>query len=183
MIQEFRYPKERYILIGVVSRAQGLKGELKISCFSGQPENLRNYTELVLIDRQQKLSAPLAVKKNRVQGKNAIIALETVTDRSQADSLKGAGVLVAKESLPEIAEDEFYWHDYIGSSVVDLAGKNIGRVERLFHNGAQDILVVAAAAKEILIPVTKDIVVARKSGSLVIDPPPGLLELNSDNGV
>ncbi len=182
MSREFNYPTDRYLLIGRVGKPHGLRGEFKLICFSGQPESILSYTKLVLVDHKGNVSEPLATRKSRVQGKNAVITLETIDDRDQAEAIVGAGVLVAKEDLPEAREDEYYWHHLEGQELVGIDGRVIGTVVSLFNNGAQDILVVSAGSDEVLIPVTKEIVVGEKGGALIIDPPPGLLELNKSSG-
>jgi 16S rRNA processing protein RimM len=77
--------------------------------------------------------------------------------------------------------DEFRDHELIGLSVRTAAGSAVGVVTDVLHYG-QDLLAVrpaAAASKEILVPFVKAIVtdVDLASGVLVIDPPPGLLDL------
>jgi len=84
--------------------------------------------------------------------------------------------------LPAAGENEYYWHQYQDKLVVDLAGNTIGRVERLFNNGAQDILVIKSGKEEILIPITKSILVGETAENLIVNPPPGLLELNANAG-
>lgn len=181
MSQDFIYPEDSHLLIGRVGKPHGLRGELKITCFSGQPENFLDYRELILVDTNGRLSIPLTVMNCRVQGKHAVIGFGGITSREQAEEAVGAGVLVAKEHLPEIAEDEYYWHQYRGKRLIDKEGKQLGTVTELFNNGAQDVLVVTAGDEEFLIPVTKEIVVGEISGDLVINPPPGLLEINRDS--
>ena len=81
---------------------------------------------------------------------------------------------------PETAQDEYYWYQYEGKLVVDQNGLNIGRITSLFNNGAQDILVVQSGNREILIPVTKDIIVEETEEQLIVNPPPGLLDLTDE---
>ena len=58
-------------------------------------------------------------------------------------------------------------------------GRALGRVQKIFSNGAQDILVVGEGNQEYLIPILDSIIVRRTDTELIIDPPPGLLEINS----
>jgi len=182
MTEEYPYPTDEYVLLGKITKAQGLRGEVKIFAFSGQPENFLGYSTLVLVNRSGTMSVPLAVENLRIQGKTVIIKLVSITNRNQAEAIEGMGVLLAKNLLPEPACDEYYWYRFEGKLVRDLSGRSIGRVESLFSNGAQDILVVKSGKDEILIPITKDIVVRETSEELIVDPPPGLLELFNEAG-
>ncbi|MGB3212766.1 MAG: ribosome maturation factor RimM [Desulforhopalus sp.] len=180
MAEEFSYPADQYLLLGKVAKAHGLRGEVKIFSYSGQPENFLGYKEIVLVDISGKLSSALAVGKVRIQGKSAIVQLSTIDSRNKAEGIEGMGVLLAKNLLPDTAEDEYYWYQYEGKLVLDQSGRTIGRVDSLFNNGAQDILVVKSGDGEILIPVTRHIVVQETAEGLVVNPPPGLLDLTSD---
>ncbi|EKD35202.1 MAG: hypothetical protein ACD_75C02005G0003 [uncultured bacterium] len=181
MAEDFHYSADEYLLLGKITKAHGMRGEVKVFLYSGQPENIRSYKELFLIDRQGELFGPFAILRSRDQGKLAIVQFASVTDRNQAEEIEGRGVLLAKTDLPEIPEDEYYWHQYIGKAVVDVTGKNLGRVAQIFRTGLQDVLVIKGidADEEILIPVTREIIVGETAGELTVDPPPGLLELNS----
>jgi 16S rRNA processing protein RimM len=135
-----------------------------------------------LVNTSGKLSRPLAVDALRIQGKTAIVKLTSVNSRELAEEIEGRGVLFSKNLLPETAEDEYYWYRYEGKLVVDLSGLTIGRVESLFSNGAQDVLVVKSGNEEILIPVTKSIIVSETAEEIIVDPPPGLLDLTNESG-
>lgn len=181
MSEEYTYPKKDYLLLGKVAKAHGLRGEVKIFSFSGHPENIGTYRELVLTDSSGTLSTPLAVYKSRVQGKMAIVQLESIANRNEAEAIEGRGVLLPKNLLPNTGEGEYYWHQFEGKLVVDIDSTIIGRVKALFNNGAQDVLVVEGERQEILIPVTKEIVVEEDAEKLLVNPPPGLLELGAEN--
>ncbi len=178
MAEDYSYPTDDYLLLGKIVKAQGLRGEVKIFSYSGQPENIGDYKELVLIDRSEKLSAPLIIEKSRAQRTTAIVQFATIKSRGMAEDIVGMGVLLVKKRLPALGEDEYYWHQFVGKRVEDQGGRSIGLVEKLFNNGAQDIMVVKAGREEILIPVIKEIVVGETDDTLIINPPPGLLELD-----
>jgi 16S rRNA processing protein RimM len=179
MSEEYRYPTEQYLLIGKVGKPHGLTGEVKIVSFSGLPDNIGQYGEIVLVDESGRLSRPLAIDSCRPQGNCAIVRLAGLTSREEMEELENLGVLVARDRLPPPAAGEFYYHQYEGKQVVDLSGRVIGRVKTLFSSGAQDIMVIASGNEELLVPVVKEIVVGETENNLIIDPPPGLLEINS----
>ncbi len=181
MVGDFLPPPAGYILLGRVGKAHGLKGEVKIICFSEQPENVAAYKRFYLMNRRGVLSKGLAVLKSRIQGKGVVVQLDSIVSREQADELLGTSILIAKSELPEITDNSFYYYQFQGKRVVSKKGLDIGLVKQIFNNGAQDILVVQAAHDEILIPVTKTIVVDETEEELIVDLPPGLLELNKQS--
>jgi 16S rRNA processing protein RimM len=179
MGNDYPYPEDRFLLLGKTGRAHGLHGEIRIHCYSGDGATLSRYRELVFCDQSGRLTPPLAVATSRPQGQNAIVRIAASTSREAAEKLEGMAVLIDREQLPVADSGEYYWHEITGKTVITVDGLVIGRVDRLFCNGAQDILVVATDGEEVLIPMTRQIVVSEGPEGLVIDPPPGLLEINT----
>jgi 16S rRNA processing protein RimM len=107
-----------------------------------------------------------------------LLALEGVTDRTTAESLVRARVLVAATALPPLAENEFYYHEIEGFHVETTDGRALGQVFETFSTGANDVWVVRGAGKEHLIPVIADVVkhIDREARRILIDPLPGLLD-------
>lgn len=173
-----RIPKDK-ILVAKVAKAYGVKGDVRIHCFSEQPENMMQYKRLFLLDENGRISVPLSVRNCRLQGKSVIIGFEGINNRNQVDELLGAGVLIAKTDLLQLPDDQFYWFQYLDKEVVTCDGQLLGKVTNLLNNGAQDILVIQTEdQEEVLIPVTKEILIAEEKKRLVIAPPPGLIEIN-----
>lgn len=179
MNDDFPYPTETHLLIGKIIEPHGLKGEVKIYSFAGQPENFQHYKKLVLLTASGGLTPPYAAEKCRVKGKTAIVKLTSVNDRSSAEAITGMGVLILKEDLPQPGNDEFYLYQMEGLLVLTEDGRKLGTVTNIFSNGAQDLLVVQDNNKEYLIPILDAIIVYRDAEKIVIAPPPGLLEINS----
>jgi 16S rRNA processing protein RimM len=179
MTDDYPYPVETYILIGKISEPQGLKGEVKIFSFAGQPENIEGYKKVVLVSPAGKLSPSYAVEKCRIKGKFAIVLLASVNDRNGAEAISGMGVLIRKEDLPQLNEDEFYLYQMEGLPVITTDGRRLGIVTSISSNGVQDLLVVQDADNEYLIPILDTIVIHHDAEKIVIEPPPGLLEINS----
>jgi len=105
-----------------------------------------------------------------------------VTDRTAAGELTGRWLSVDSGQLPAIPDpDEFRDHELIGLSVRTPAGEAVGVVTDVLHHG-QDLLVVRPPGppdgQEHLVPFVKAIVpeVDLTAGTIVIDPPPGLLD-------
>lgn len=181
MSSDYRFSEDKYILIGAISKAHGMKGEVKVYSYSGQPEAFSGYKSVTLVSHEGELSPLLQVKKTRPQGKMAIMLFESVEDRNRAEYVEGMGVLVDKNDMPEIAEEEFYWHQLIGKKVLDKDNKELGNVVDMFSNGAQDLMVIHSdGATKIYVPFIEEIVIKFEDEYIQIDPPEGLLDLNSD---
>ncbi len=176
----FIFPDEQYILIGKVVKVHGLQGELKVYPYSEQPENIKAYEEIILVTDESKLSVPISIVSCRIHKKFAFIRLDSIRSRHHAEKMVGMGILLDRDKLPPAAEGSYYWQDYIGLEVYTETGHFLGKIENLFFNGAQDVLVINGAGNEYLIPVSRDIIIKENKEGLVITPPPGLLAINSE---
>jgi len=179
MADFFSFDQEKYVLIAKVTKAHGIKGELKMHAFSGHLQSITQHQKLFLVSRQGQGSTLFDVVRSRTGNKEAIIQLKGVNDRNDAEKLCNYGVLVEKENLPELKKDEFYLHELEGLLVKTEVGDIIGTVDSFFHNGMQDLLVVKNGKNEVMIPLISGIITKRDKKSLTVAPPPGLLEINS----
>lgn len=168
-----------FILLGKVTRAHGIRGEVKVYPYSGRPEQFAaGYHRISLSPDKETVPVAYALEKSRVQGKQVLLKLENCSDRTSAKSLVGQLVYVTVDELPELAEDEFYLQQLEGKEVVDKSGALLGHSSHVMETGAHDLLVVEKAGKEYLIPVVGDFIIAIEKDRLVLDLPPGLLEIN-----
>ncbi len=106
------------------------------------------------------------------------IEVSGIVDANGAEALKGGVVMVPPDRLPALSPREFYYFDAIGCQVVLTDGTAIGSIVEMFSNGANDVMVVKAGAREILVPVIEDVVKAidLDARRVVVEPVPGLLE-------
>lgn len=181
MTDDFRYPADIYILIGKIIVPHGLKGEVKIFSFAGQPENIQHYKKVFLVTPSGQVSRPYAIEQFRVKGKSAVVRLDSIIDRNGAEAITGSGVLILREDLPQPGKDEFYLSQLEGLTVVTVDGLTLGTVTSIMSNGAQDLLVVQDKDEEYLIPILDSIIIRHDAEKIVIAPPPGLLEINARN--
>jgi 16S rRNA processing protein RimM len=179
MAGDFCFDKDRYLLVGEVRKPHGLRGEVKISAYSGDAETLLNYDKIVLVDADKRVSPVLTVAKARLQGKVAVLKLQNIDDRDSAAALYGKGVLIDKTDLPLLEEAEYYWYRLYNLPVATEEGEKLGTVASIFSNGAQDIMVVKNGEREFLIPIIDTIIKEETEQGIIIAPLPGLLEINS----
>ena len=139
------------IVMGRVAAAQGILGWVAIKTYTETVESLTDYPVWWLGDEQHPWRE-IHVEKFAVQSKGLIAKFPDCDDRTTAEKYKGLLVAVPRSSLPQQAEDEFYWSDLIGLEVVNLAGASLGRVDNLMDTGANQVLCVRGEQGEILIP-------------------------------
>ena len=65
-----------------------------------------------------------------------------VPDRTAAEQLKGARVMVSRSSFATAGTDEYYWVDLLGLQVINREGVSLGEVKDLLSTGPQTVLVL-----------------------------------------
>jgi 16S rRNA processing protein RimM len=102
-----------------------------------------------------------------------IVKATGVSDRTQAEALKGARFFVDREALPEADDDEFYLEDLIGLKAEREDGTPLGRVKAVYDFGAGNILELDGPAGNLMLPFNEDVVpeVDLDGGRIVVAPP------------
>jgi 16S rRNA processing protein RimM len=170
---------DRFIIIGEVVKAVGLRGEVKLYPLLDFYEPLLGSGLLIWEDGS---SAEIA--GYRAAGGTVVLRLDKVSDRSAAEGMIGRNLGFDRDSY---LQDGFpkptggLPFRYLGRQVELSDGEIVGVVDEVRFTGSNHLLVVTGAEKEILIPAVEPILRADPglSGNLVIDPPEGLLDVQS----
>ena len=171
--------------LGRFGEAWGIKGWCRLLPYSSAPDVLLSASNWWLLppvaphDRGfQAFSGAVAVRVAEVKphADGLVARLEGVADRSGAEALKGARILVARADFPAPKDpDEFYWVDLLGLQVVNREGVALGVVRDLMATGPHSVLVLAderdGQTTERLIPFVSAFVdaVDRPGGRITVD--------------
>ena len=160
------------VLMGRFGAPHGVRGEIRLQSFTGDPLAIADYGPLT--DKSGQKSFRLL--DLRPQGKDMLVArLEGVHDRDGAQALNGVELYLARDKLPAPDADEFYLADLEGLRAETTGGEVMGRVVALRNFGAGDILEIAPASggETLMFPFTKAVVpvVSVAEGRVVIEPP------------
>lgn len=137
----------------VIASAHGIHGHVKVKCFLENPSKFMDYSPYL----NEKGEEVYKVKKVLVEDKDILtISLEGLVDRTAAENLKGANLMLSPDRLPALSEDTFYHKDLIGLSVKSLDNQLLGEVHALYNFGAGDLLEVKTLEGKLqIIPFTQ----------------------------
>lgn len=147
--------------VGRVADAWGIKGWFKVLPYSAHPEALFSSKRWYLLPTEK--GQPtfsgchlLSIKESKEHSDSVVASAHGFSDRSSAESLRGARIFVSRASFPSSAKDEYYWVDLIGLSVINRQGEIMGVVRELISTGPQTVLVLdyqeEGKSKERMIP-------------------------------
>ena len=156
------------VLLGRISAAQGLRGEVRVVSFTEDPESITAYGPLT-----DQTGRGFTIESLRViKGGVLAVQLSGVTDRTSAEKLKGTELYAEKARLPATDENEWYWDDLVGLRAESAEGEEIGQIAAVQNYGAGDLLEIRLkdSRETVLLPFTESVVpeVNVKAGRLVV---------------
>jgi 16S rRNA processing protein RimM len=167
------------ILLGVIGAAHGIKGEVRIKAFTGDPLAIADYGPLT-DDKGRRFE----IAEVRPAKEVVVARIKGITSREAAESLNGVNLFVARDQIPAPEdEDEFLQADLIGCAVVDPDGAVLGTVTAVANYGAGDLLDIATPdGRSVLMPFTKAFAPAIDIAARRIEayPPEGLFDADDD---
>ncbi len=170
------------VLIARIGKAHGLRGEVTVRSHTDDPAG-RFAPGTVLATRAEAGSGvprTLTVASARDHNGTWLIRFAEIPDRTGAEGLRGTHLLGPPAAPGDADGEGYYEEDLVGLAVRGLSGERIGEVVGLETGVAQDRLVVRLPdGVEALVPFVEAIVptVDLDAGVVVLDPPPGLLDL------
>ena len=149
------YKQDGTVVIGRVRGVFGVKGWVRVQDYSSRIGDILQYDTWLLKQDQGWMSR--TVLGGRLHQKGVVCHLKGYDDRSQAKELMDVEIAVATNQISELEPGEYYWHQLEGLEVVNLNGENLGKVDRLFETGANDVLVLKGE-QERLVPYARGVV-------------------------
>lgn len=170
--------EKNQLRVGRLLKAHGLKGALKLELYTDNPERRfvpgAEFT-LQVPEASSWHGKTVTIREYRVMNGNSVVFLDGVDDRTAAESLVRAILWMDEDD--EVEDDAWYSHQLVGLDVVrdDVV---VGRVVRVEHLPAQDLLIVKTESAEVMVPFVEAIVptVDVAAGRVVVTPPAGLFE-------
>jgi 16S rRNA processing protein RimM len=161
--------------VGRIVKAHGIRGEVIVEAVSNRRE--RFAAGAVLYAGERALTVGRASPHGgpdpagRMGRARWIVSFDGVVDRNEAERMRDLVLTAEPLDDDDDAGDELWVHELIGSELLDLAGRVLGRVAAVEANPASDLLVLESGH---LVPIV--FVVEAAAGRVVVDPPAGLLD-------
>lgn len=141
---------EEYIVLGRIGAPFGVLGFVNIQSFTEELDSIFRYKPWYL--KTQSGWQTYKVLQSRPHRHSFVVKLEGCENRDQAALLTNLEIGVLKSKLPRLPKGEYYWSDLVGLKVINEDNINLGIVSHLIETGSNDVLVVAGAEREHLIP-------------------------------
>ncbi len=169
----------RYLAIARIARTRGNRGEVLADLWTDRTDRFTSlkdvWLELPARERERAVVESSWMHRGRV-----VLKFRGIDSISEAERLAGAWVLVEREQAVPLPEGSFFDHELLGCRVLDLSGRELGRVTGVQKCPGNDLIVVRGERGEILIPAVSAMIrqVAIAERRILVDLPEGLVDLN-----
>ena len=149
--------KPDFLAIAKIHRPHGLNGEVSAEVLTDFPEWLIPGEEVFFGDKRESHHL-FSIRKatNRY-----LLAFSGKNSRDSVEDLRGKVVYIFAENLPELKDNEYYFHDLIGIKVYTADEKYLGILTEVIRTGANDVYVIKPEEneeKDILIPAIGSVI-------------------------
>lgn len=147
---------EPTVAVGRITRPHGVNGEVAVVVLSEVPDRFADGATVWLEDGRA-----LTVGTSRPHKDRLLIRFREVADRTQAEALHGALLVVPESMSPSLPEGSWWDHQLVGCAVTTDTGRALGTLGEVIHTAANDVWSVLDEARaETLVPVLKDVLVS-----------------------
>ncbi|MDT0641229.1 ribosome maturation factor RimM [Zunongwangia sp. F363] len=170
--------KEECFYLGKIVSKFSFKGEVLIKLDTDEPET---YTEMesVFVEYNDNL-VPFFIEKSSLHKSTLLRAkFEDIDTEDDAEDIIGCELYLPLTMLPKLGENQFYFHEIIGFTVMDAQHGNIGQVTSVNDSTAQALFEITKDGREILIPMNDEFIekLDKKNKTIYLDTPEGLVDL------
>jgi 16S rRNA processing protein RimM len=181
-------PDPQQYLVARIGKPHSLRGEVTVQVHTDDPQARFVPGATFVTEAAPGSGVPheLTLQSARLHNGIWLLAFEGIPDRTGAEGLRGTRLLVDAEVVEDEDDEEGWYEDeLVGLRAVDPDGAEVGTVSGLEVGPAQDLLVLTLpGGGTAYVPFVDEIVpeVDVEGGRVVVTPPPGLLELNLEQG-
>lgn len=162
--------------IGRIVGIHGLRGDLKVRPLSGDPDILLEIEQLLLrLPSGEQLTVTPC--RQRLHKGQVLLRLQGYESINAVEHMVGGAFLLAEDRLPPLQDDEFYWHQLQGMTVIDRTYGELGQIEGMFTTAAHDTYVVRGMRGEVLVPAVEAFIreIDLEEQTMRVDLPEGLI--------
>lgn len=172
--------KDACFLLGYIVKTHGTKGQVVAFFDVDYPEEYDDL-ESVFLEQGGRLIPFFIQNMEPLQKDRFIIQFEDINTMEQAGQLRNTSLYLPLDELPELEEDQFYFHDVIGYRVVDENHGELGLVKD-FYDLQQQLMAMDYLGQEMLVPVIDEIILRadHQAKHLHVKLPEGLLEVYTE---
>lgn len=148
-------PEPSFLVIGVVGKAHGVRGEVRVIPETDEPER---FTWLEFVYVGEEAPRPVAVESVRVNQNTVLLKLAGYDDRDAAETLRGEWLQVPEAEAIPLEEGEYFLYQIKGLAVVTDEGEALGKLVDVIETGANNVFVIQGEQGQLLLPDIDEVI-------------------------
>ena len=148
--------RSTHLIIGEITKPQGVRGELKLRPITCDFERFDGL-EVAYLKRGDRFEE-IHMTVNRISPDAIFFNIDGINDRNDAERLRGELVYVDREHAVELDEDSTFICDLIGLHGVVDDGRDLGTLKDVLQPGGNDVYVFKGPLGEVLVPALRSVV-------------------------
>jgi 16S rRNA processing protein RimM len=145
------------IALGVIRKAHGVHGEASVEPWTNSPERFSELRSVFLVSPDESDVREAVVEHVREHAGRALVKLAGIESPEAVRGVQNWTIEVPASEARKLDDDEYFLHDLVGLTLVDLNGKEIGIVDEVLEGGGGILLSVKSGRKKFDVPFAADI--------------------------
>ena len=147
---------DNLIIIGKITGAHGVRGELKVFPLTDDPRRFLKLKECFICGQNFEKPEAKTCQNARLDRGNVLVRFEDIGDRDKAELIKGRFIAVTRDNAVKLKKDNYFITDLKGLNVIDDDKGDLGKVIDCFETGSQFTLEIKRDKKKnLMIPFVK----------------------------
>ncbi|GAB0167191.1 ribosome maturation factor RimM [Lysinibacillus sp. CTST325] len=147
--------------VGRIVNTHGIRGEVRVlSTTDFEEERFAVGIKLAAFKKDDKKPTWVTIESMRRHKNFVLLTFEGMNNINLVEPFKEGMLKITKDQMTDdlLEENEYFFHEIIGCTIVSEEGETIGAVTDILQTGANDVWVVKGTKKEHYIPYIEDIV-------------------------
>lgn len=130
------------VVIGKFGSVHGVRGDIKVHSFTESSEDILEYQPWQFKPTAGSDWKVLEIMQSSWHNNQLVVRIAGFTDRDEAKRLTNLEIAIERDQLPTLSQDEHYWSDLTGLTVVNTEGEQLGIVDGFIETGSNDVMAI-----------------------------------------
>lgn len=169
--------KEDFFYFGRITKQLGATAKFHAVIDADNPQQYRELPAVLLLINNTHI--PFSIENIEFSENQALITLDETPDPDIVELITGTEIYLPIELLPKLSGNKFYFHEIKGFTIIDKKHGELGKIKDVMEMPQQDLFQVFYHGKEVLIPVTDEVIqkVDRQEKQIIVKMPEGLIDI------
>jgi len=149
--------KPVFLAFAKIRKPHALKGEVSVEILSDFPDYYKKNSTVYIGENFEEA----VIRSIRKTGNTYLVAFENHLSRDDVEHMRNTLIYIHEDSLPALADNEYFHHDLIGMRCISTTDEPVGKITEVITTGANDVYVVTPeekGKKDVLLPAIDSVI-------------------------